>query len=314
MSMRYSLRRRARGGAPRDAVLRDDVQPRHLPQGLDRGHQARHPVGVHRAAARTSRPTSGSSTTRPRTGRRPTTSPPSMPEKLAELQAAVRDRGDQVQRVPARPALRRALQPRDGRPAQPGRRHHASSCSAACTASRRTSVINIKNKSHAVTAEIEVPGRRRPRRDRRPGRQHGRLDALRPRGPAALRLQLHRRQALLPSPTDALAAGRAPTRCGWSSPTTAAASARAAPSRSTSTATRSARAASSAPTGASSRWTRRPRSAATPARRCPTTTARGDNAFTGKVNWVQIDIDAAAEDLDHLISPEERFRLAMAKQ
>ena len=30
--------------------------------------------------------------------------------------------------------------------------------------------------------------------------------------------------------------------------------------------------------------------------------------------WVQIDIDAAAEDVDHLISPEERFRLAMAKQ
>ena len=39
-----------------------------------------------------------------------------------------------------------------------------------------------------------------------------------------------------------------------------------------------------------------------------------DNAFNGKVNWVQIDIDAAAEDVDHLISPEERFRLAMAKQ
>jgi hypothetical protein len=38
------------------------------------------------------------------------------------------------------------------------------------------------------------------------------------------------------------------------------------------------------------------------------------NQFTGKVNWVQIDVDAAAEDLDHLISPEERFHLAMAKQ
>jgi arylsulfatase len=29
---------------------------------------------------------------------------------------------------------------------------------------------------------------------------------------------------------------------------------------------------------------------------------------------VQIDLDKAAEDLDHLISPEERFQLAMAKQ
>ena len=32
----------------------------------------------------------------------------------------------------------------------------------------------------------------------------------------------------------------------------------------------------------------------------------GDNAFNGKVTWVQIDIDSAAEDVDHLISPDER--------
>jgi arylsulfatase A-like enzyme len=36
--------------------------------------------------------------------------------------------------------------------------------------------------------------------------------------------------------------------------------------------------------------------------------------FNGTVNWVQIDIDEAAEDLDHLITPEERFRIAMARQ
>ena len=39
-----------------------------------------------------------------------------------------------------------------------------------------------------------------------------------------------------------------------------------------------------------------------------------DNAFTGRVEWVQIDIDEAAEDLDHLITPEERLRVAMARQ
>ncbi len=38
------------------------------------------------------------------------------------------------------------------------------------------------------------------------------------------------------------------------------------------------------------------------------------NAFTGRVRWVQLDIDEAAEDLDHLISPEERLRIAMARQ
>jgi arylsulfatase len=39
-----------------------------------------------------------------------------------------------------------------------------------------------------------------------------------------------------------------------------------------------------------------------------------DSRFTGRVHWVQIDIDEAAEDLDHLISPEERLRIAMARQ
>jgi arylsulfatase A-like enzyme len=36
--------------------------------------------------------------------------------------------------------------------------------------------------------------------------------------------------------------------------------------------------------------------------------------FTGTVEWVQIDIDEAAEDLDHLITPEERLHIAMARQ
>ena len=36
--------------------------------------------------------------------------------------------------------------------------------------------------------------------------------------------------------------------------------------------------------------------------------------FTGRVRWVQIDIDEAAEDVDHLISDEERLRIAMARQ
>jgi arylsulfatase A-like enzyme len=38
------------------------------------------------------------------------------------------------------------------------------------------------------------------------------------------------------------------------------------------------------------------------------------NAFTGTIKWVQIDIDVAAKDVDHLIGAEERFQLAMARQ
>jgi arylsulfatase len=36
--------------------------------------------------------------------------------------------------------------------------------------------------------------------------------------------------------------------------------------------------------------------------------------FTGTVEWVQLDIAEAAEDLDHLISPVERLKIAMARQ
>jgi arylsulfatase A-like enzyme len=37
-----------------------------------------------------------------------------------------------------------------------------------------------------------------------------------------------------------------------------------------------------------------------------------DNEFSGAVNWVQIDLEK--DDHDHLISPEERFKIAMARQ
>ncbi|MGI9616471.1 MAG: sulfatase-like hydrolase/transferase, partial [Acidimicrobiales bacterium] len=39
-----------------------------------------------------------------------------------------------------------------------------------------------------------------------------------------------------------------------------------------------------------------------------------DNTFNGRVRWVQIDLGEAAEDADHLITPEERLRVAMARQ
>ena len=36
------------------------------------------------------------------------------------------------------------------------------------------------------------------------------------------------------------------------------------------------------------------------------------NAWNGEVQWVQIDLEK--DDNDHLVSPEERFQLAMARQ
>ena len=39
-----------------------------------------------------------------------------------------------------------------------------------------------------------------------------------------------------------------------------------------------------------------------------------DNGFNGRIEWVQIDIGEDAEDPDHVIAPEEQFRIAMARQ
>jgi arylsulfatase A-like enzyme len=38
------------------------------------------------------------------------------------------------------------------------------------------------------------------------------------------------------------------------------------------------------------------------------------NTFTGQVNWVEIDVGKAAEDADHQIDPDELLRVAMARQ
>jgi arylsulfatase A-like enzyme len=101
-------------------------------------------------------------------------------------------------------------------------------------------------------------------------------------------------------------------RCGWSSRTTAAGSARAATSRSISTAPRSARAASMAPSQWSTQSTRPATSAPTPPRRSALTTRR--RAAASPAQSSGIDIADAAEDLDHLISPDERLKIAMARQ
>jgi len=37
-----------------------------------------------------------------------------------------------------------------------------------------------------------------------------------------------------------------------------------------------------------------------------------DSKFTGKIHWVQLDV--GKDDHDHLIDPEERLRVAMARQ
>ncbi len=71
-----------------------------------------------------------------------------------------------------------------------------------------SSVVNIKNKSHAVTAEVVVPDERRFGRPHRPGRPVRRLVAVHARGQARLLLQHVRHSSSLKTYSDDGRAGR----------------------------------------------------------------------------------------------------------
>jgi len=42
--------------------------------------------------------------------------------------------------------------------------------------------------------------------------------------------------------------------------------------------------------------------------------APGHSSYNGRIRWVQLDIGDAADDADHLITPDERLKIAMARQ
>ena len=39
-----------------------------------------------------------------------------------------------------------------------------------------------------------------------------------------------------------------------------------------------------------------------------------ESVFNGRIDWIQIDLGEDAQDADHLITPEERYNLALALQ
>ena len=173
------------------------------------------------------------------------------------------------------------------------------------------SVVSIKNKSFSVTAEVDVPDGGANGRDHRPRRPVRRLGRLRQGRQGQVRLQharhpgvRHRRRRARSPP--------APTRCAWSSPTTAAGWPRAATSPSTTTASAvgSGRVEHTQPMIFSADET-------TDIGYESGTTVTPDytahtSRFTGKIHWVQLDV--GTDDHDHFIDPEERLRIAMARQ
>ena len=174
-------------------------------------------------------------------------------------------------------------------------------------------VLNIKNKSHSVTAEIVVPEEGRRGGDHRPGREHRRLEPLRQGRQAQVLLQLGRLQALLRRVRDSRFP-QASIRCAWSSPTPAAAWARAAQV----TLYIDGKKVGEGEIGATLAMVFSADDGCdvgedSGAPVSPDYGPRG-NAFNGRVKGVQLAIADAAENADHLVDPEDAIRIAMARQ
>ena len=252
------------------------------------------------------------SCTAPTTGRRRTTSPAEQPDKLAELQRLFLIEAGRYNVLPLDDRRFERFNPDlAGRPQLV--RGNSQLLFGGMGRLSENSVLVVKNKSHAVTAQVVVPddgaggviiaqggafgGWSLYLHEGRPaycynlfGLQRFKVYGEQPvparRAPGAHGVRLRRRRPRQGRRRDALRRRRR----------------------------RSARAASMRPCRWCSPPTRPATSAATAPRPSATTTARGTPSSPGRVRWVQIDIDEAAEDLDHLIGPEERLRIAMARQ
>ena len=122
-SMALHLRGTGRPGAARPAVLRDGRQPRHLLQGLERGHPAQHPLAAERGAAGPGRRRLGALRRQQRLvpGPRPRRGAAG---PTGEAATAVADRGGEVQRAAdRRPPVRTAERDHRRPPAADHRQH-----------------------------------------------------------------------------------------------------------------------------------------------------------------------------------------------
>ena len=164
------------------------------------------------------------------------------------------DRGDEVQRAAARRSHRSSASTRilAGRPA--AREGQSQLLFGGMGRLTESSILNLHNKSHAVTADIVVPRKRRRGRDHRAGRPHRRLEPLREGRNAEILLQLLRPRAVLRRASSRSCPRAHQVRMEFAYD--GGGPAKAATSRSTSTANRSEQGASNRPQPASSPPTR----------------------------------------------------------
>ena len=234
------------------------------------------------------------------------------PGQAARAAAPVHPRGGQVQRVPARRSRLRALQRRHRRPAAAHPRQLAAAVRRHGPPDRELDPRPQEQVARRHRA-ARRPRERRERRDHRPGRLVRRLEPVRQGRPADLLLQPARAAAVqgrgrprdparrAPGPHGVRLRRRRP-RQGRHRDALHRRRRRSAQGRVDAT---------QAMIFSGDETTDLGADAATPV---SDDYRPGDSRFTGRVRWVQIDIDDAAEDNDHLISPEERLRIAMARQ
>ena len=236
-ALRVQRRRRAR--APRPPVLRDVRQPRHLPPGLERGHQAQDPLADRRPEhGRLRRRRVGALRRRRGDYSQARDLAAEQPERLAQLQRLWLIEAVKYNVLPLDDRSGERLNPDlAGRPTL----IHGTSQLFFPGMGRlsENSVVSIKNKSFSITAEIDVPDGGADGVIIAQGGRFGGWAVYAKDGHLkfaynVLGIQEFTTEADRPDP------GRAPTRCAWSSPTTAAVWPRAATSPCTTTAPRSA--------------------------------------------------------------------------
>ena len=309
----HALRVRRRGGrrTPRDAVLRDVRQPRDLPQGLDRGHAPQDAVAARRrTGARVRRRRVGALRHRRRTGRSSRTSSAQHPDRLHELQRLFLIEAARNNVLPLDDRVaERIIADVAGRPMLvKGNRQRLFGGMGRLSES---SVVSVKNKSHAVTAEIAVPdggaqgviiaqggsigGWSLYAKDGRLRYCYNLLGIQRFYVDADQEIPAGTHQARMEFAYDGAGLGKGGTvtlfldgeQIGQG--TVAATAAMIFSADDTCDVGRE--------------------DGALVAEDYPV-----PNAFTGEVNWVEIDVDDAAVDTDHRLDPDELLRVAMARQ
>ena len=152
--MRYAFDDARRGGAARDAVLRDVLQPRHLRQGLDRGHAALDAVDRRRLPPFADDTWELYDTNTDWSQAHDLAA--EMPEKLDELKALFMEEARKYNVLPLDDRrVERFNSDLAGRPTLI--KGNSQLLFGGMGRLTENVVINIKNKSHSVTAELTVP-------------------------------------------------------------------------------------------------------------------------------------------------------------